>query len=148
MPTPSIRSDARIAIASRFWVTVDGIDLGGWSKVDGLKVSFKLYKYEPLGHNGHIPVLPDRLDYGQITLTRAINDKDSPKVRTWLAERAGGTSDGTGSITVLGADFQPVMGWGLRGVYPTEWSAQTLDAGGKNIALEVLKLAHEGFLDA
>lgn len=146
MAERSIRSDARLGIAARFVVVVDDTHLGGWSKVDGLKVSFKNYDYKPLGHNGFSPVLPDRLEYGQITLTRAINDKDSPSVQQWLAKRAGGTSDGTGSITVLGTDFQAVMSWNLRGVYPAEWSAQAFDAGGKAIALEVLKLYHEGFL--
>ena len=148
MPEPSIRSTARIGITSRFVVSVDGINLGGWSKVDGLKVSFKHYDYKPLGHNGFLPVLPDRLDYGDVTLTRAINDVDSPKVQRWLAERAGGTADGTGGIALLGPDFEPVIMWNLRGVYPVEWSAQAFDANGKTIALEVLKLAHEGFLNA
>jgi phage tail-like protein len=148
MPTPSIRSDARIGITARFAVVVDGIDLGGWSKIDGLKVTFKHYDYKPLGHNGFSPVLPDRLDYSDLTLTRAINDRDSPKVQQWLAERAGGTADGTGGIALLGTDFLPVMIWNLRGVYPAEWSAQAFDANGKTIALEVLKIAHEGFLDA
>jgi phage tail-like protein len=143
-----IRSDARLGITSRFAVVIDGIELGGWSKCDGLKVAFKHFKYEPLGHNGYAPVLPDRLEYGPITLTRAINDKDSPTVRDWLAERARGTADGTGAIALLGTDFTPVMVWGLRGVYPLEWSAQAFDAAGKTIALEVLKLAHEGFLNA
>jgi phage tail-like protein len=143
-----IRSDARLALTSRFFVTIDGIALGGWAKCDGLKVTFKNFDYKPLGHNGFTPVLPDRLDYGQITLTRAINDKDSPEVQRWLAERAGGTADGTGGIALLGTDFAPVMTWNLRGVYPTEWSAQAFDANGKTIALEVLKLAHEGFLNA
>ena len=93
-------------------------------------------------------MLPDRLEYPDITLTRAINDVDSPRVQTWLADRAGGTADGTGGIALLGTDFEPVMVWNLRGVYPSDWSAQAFDANGKTIALEVLKLSHEGFLDA
>lgn len=148
MATPSIRSDARLALSPRFAVVIDGIDLGGWSKCTGLAVTFKNFSYLPLGHNGFEPVLPDRLLYEKITLTRAINDKDSPRVQEWLGQRAGGTADGTGGIAVLGTDFQPVMVWHLRGVYPAKWSAAAFDASTKNIALEELQLFHEGFLNA
>jgi phage tail-like protein len=144
----AIRSDARLGLSSRFVAVLDGIDLGGWSKVEGLAVTFKTYDYDPLGHNGYRPILPDRLLYDKIKLTRAINDHDSPKVQEWLATRARGSSDGTGAIFLLGTDLQVVMAWHLRGVLWTKWSAAPMDSGSKNIALEVLELAHEGFLNA
>ena len=127
---------------------IDGIDLGGWSKCEGLNVTFKYYDYKPLGHNGFTPILPDRLDYGKIKLSRAVNDKDTPKLMSWLAQRAAGAADGTGGIALLGTDGQAVMVWHLRGVYPSQWSGPSMDASSKNIAIEVLELAHEGFLEA
>jgi phage tail-like protein len=123
------------------------MDLGGWMKCDGLTVNFKTYTYEPLGHNSFLPVLPDRITYEHITLTRPVNDIDTPKVMAWLGKRANKASGGTGGIAVLGTDFKPVMVWHLRGVYPTKWKGPGLDGGAKTIATETLELAHEGFLE-
>jgi phage tail-like protein len=148
MPSPSIRQTARIGLSPRFHVSIDGIDLGGWSKCEGLAVTFKTMDYVPLGHNGFLPVLPDRVTYDKITLQRAVNDVDTPKLMRWLAERAGGAADGTGGIALLGTDGAPVMIWHLRGVYPTQWKGPGMDASSKNIAIETLQLAHEGFLEA
>ena len=147
MPAPAIRHQARLGLSPRFHVAIDGIDLGGWSKCEGLSVKFEFHSYKPLGHNGFQPVLPDRLDYEKITLTRAVNDIDTPKLMKWLAERAAGPADGTGGIALLGTDGQPVMIWHLRGVYPSQWKGPSMDASAKNIALETLTLAHEGFLE-
>jgi phage tail-like protein len=148
MPTPAIRHVARLGLAPRFVVAVDGIDLGGWSKCEGLSVTFKLYDYDPLGHNGYRPILPDRLLYDHIKLTRAVNDVDTPQVMAWLAKRAAGSADGTGGIQLLGTDGQKVMQWNLRGVYPAKWTGPGMDASKKEIATEILELAHEGFLEA
>lgn len=141
-----IPDSARLGLTTRFIVEMDNTKLGGWSKCDGLSVNFNIYKYEPLGMNGTLPVLPDRITYDKITLTRAVNDVDTPKVMAWLAARANKAATGTGSIAVLGTDGKPVMVWHLRGVYPAKWKGPTLDASSKNIALETLELHHEGFL--
>lgn len=136
----------RFGLQARFTVTLDGLDMGGWSKCTGLAVEFTTHPWEPMGHNNYLPVLPDRIKYGKITLERAINATDTPTVIKWLADKANGKADGTGSIAVLGPDAKPVMAWHLRGVYPASWKGPSLDANGKAIATETLELHHEGFL--
>lgn len=144
--TAPIPATARLGLTPRFLVIVDGLDLGGWSKCDGIAVTMKLHKYEPFGENNFTPILPDRVEYSQITLTRAVNDRDSPKLLGWLGSRANKAANGTGAIVVLGPDKKMVMSYQLRGVYPTAYKGPSLDANTKSIATETLTLAHEGFL--
>jgi phage tail-like protein len=103
-------------------------------------------KYVPLGNNDYLPVLPNRIIYDKVTLIRAITAEDSPTVMAWLAQVANGSAGGTAEITLLDSHRTRVTSWKLRGVYPTKWHGPTFDANSRNIALETLELAHEGFL--
>lgn len=137
---------AQMGLTNRFHVRIEGFDLGGWAKCDGLSVTFKLIDYTPLGHNDHLPVFPDRVTYEHVTLTRAITAEDSPKVTAWLASMATSFGGGTGAITLYDSCNKRVAKWELRGVYPVKWKGPAMDANSHNIALETLELAHEGFL--
>lgn len=139
--------DVHFGLTNRFDVTVDGFPLGRWAKCDGLAVTFDLLAYKPLGQNGYLPVLPNRLIYPNITLTRAITTEDAPLVIQWLAQMAGQDTGSTAEITLLDSHKTKVTSWKLKGVYPTKWKGPTFDAGSHNIATESLELAHEGFLD-
>lgn len=143
---PTIESAAHLGLTNRFEVAIDGFGLGGFSKCEGLAVTFKLHDYTPLGHNDHLPVLPDRVTYERITLTRAVTAEDSGKVIAWLAKMAHSFVGGTGVITLIDSHRGTVATWSLRGVYPTKWKGPSLDANSHNIATETLELAHEGFL--
>jgi phage tail-like protein len=98
--------------------------------------------------------IPERIEYPDITLARAMNKTDSPKVWKWLADcrhqwygpEPGDWSGKTAVIELFDSKYQLVTQWALSNVYPKEWRGPDLDAGGSAIALEVLVLAHEGFL--
>jgi phage tail-like protein len=143
----SIPPSDHLGLTTRFLVTIDGFRLGGWAKCDGLAVQFDLYTYKPLGHNDYVPVLPNRLIYPNITLTRAITKESAPTVIEWLSKMAGKGAGATAEITLLDAHRDKVTSWKLKGVYPVKWKGPTLDAGSHAIATETLELAHEGFLD-
>jgi phage tail-like protein len=144
---PANTDDPRFGLTTRFEVVIDGFPLGRWSKCEGLSVTFKLFAYEPLGYNEHLPVLPDRVVYDNITLTRAVTAEEAPLVMAWLAKMAGGYPGGTAEITLRDSHDQKVTSWKLRGVYPTKWKGPSLDAGSHNVATEALELAHQGFLE-
>ena len=143
---PASPSEPRFGLTTRFSVTIDRFPLGWWAKCEGLSVTFKLFPYEPLGHNGHLPVLPDRVTYDKITLTRAITAQDSKMTMAWLARMAKSYSTGTAKISLFDSHRTEVASWTLREVYPTKWKGPTFDASTHNIAVETLELAHEGFL--
>lgn len=165
--------EAILGLQSRFLVSIDGFSLGSWGKCHGLKVDFKPVPIAEGGNYDYRPILPGYLDYGPITLERAISAGESQKVQQWLAERTsswvhgldsghsligmatnaissalgGGSAAGqTGHITLCDAEGTPVITWTLRNVYPSKWTGPELDARSAGIAMESLELIHEGFL--
>ncbi len=143
----SISPTDHVGLTTRFLVTIDGFGLGGWAKCDGLAVTFELQQYKPLGHNDYVPVLPNRVVYPTITLTRAITKESAPAVMQWLSKMAGKGAGATAEITLLNPHREKVTSWKLKGVYPVKWKGPSLDARSHDIATETLELAHEGFLD-
>jgi phage tail-like protein len=57
-----------------------------------------------------------------------------------------GGGGGTAQITLYDSHGQPVSTWSLRNVYPAGWEGPDLSASTFGIAIEKLKLVHEGFL--
>lgn len=148
-------------LAMRFQVSVDGLSLGSWSGCKGLKVELKTTRVNEGGNYWSERVLPEKIQYSNITLERAVHPQDSKAVQSWLEQVASrwmnyappdtsaGTpyAPGTAVITLLGANNQEVMDWTLIGVYPVSWTGPSLSATDNKVAIETLELAHEGFLD-
>ena len=59
----------------------------------------------------------------------------------WLAT-------GAQCVQRTGSAGDDVCHWSLVDVYPVKWTGPTLDAGGNQVAVETLELAHGGFLKA
>jgi phage tail-like protein len=167
---------AVLGLQTRFLVTVDGVNLGGWGKCSGLKVDFHPDSVDEGGNYDYKPILPGRLEWSPITLERAMVAADSAHVQQWLAGRvqnwvhaassahgaleqglnmisnaigAGNIvsgAGGTAQITLCDAAGSPVITWQLRNVYPSKWTGPELDARSAGIAMEKLELVHEGFL--
>ena len=150
---PILKADAKLGMAMRFEVTIDDMPLGGWSGCDGLAVEFTFREWKEGGNNGYTPILPDRVKYSDVKLTRAVTAEDSVKVMRWLSSKAREFRPGTGVIKLFDAMTSPqaprppVATWTLRNVYPKQWSGPKLDARSADVATEVLVLRHEGFLD-
>lgn len=149
----AISIGAMLGLQTRFHVSVDGVDLGGWSKCAGLVVQFHPEIIEEGGNYEYKPILPGRIEYKEITLTRAMNAADSNNVQQWLRGRVSGWINaqlsgggGTAQITLFDSHGNPVTGWSLRNVYPSKWEGPELQTDTFGIALESLTLAHEGFL--
>ena len=150
-----IGKEEMLGLANRFIVDVGGVPLGSWSKCEGLKVDFKAEKRKSGGEYDRIYYLPTQIEYSSITLTRAMSKEDSGVLFDWLRKKAaeyndiGGNlayQDETATITLYDAHGQSVRQWVLRGVHVESWQGPTFDAMNSKIALEVLKLSHEGFL--
>jgi phage tail-like protein len=135
------------ALSPRFTVTIDGVDLGTWSKCEGLAVEYEVFEYQEGGFNDYVHRLPGRRKYPNIKLTRPLNS-DSQKIVQWVTKMVRKVERKHGEITVLNADGKVVCRWNLAEVCPVKWTGPTLDVGGNQIANETLELAHNGFLDA
>jgi phage tail-like protein len=147
--------DDKLGLQNRFKVEVGGIDLGSWTKCEGLDVNFTPEKQESGGEYGLVYWLPGKVVWGKVTLTRALTATDSPALRSWLSKKLAeysdptgnvGYADGDATITLYDAHGGPVISWELRGVHVEKWKGPTFDATSGKVALESLTLVHEGFL--
>jgi phage tail-like protein len=148
-----ISVSSMLGLQTRFTITIDGVNLGGWSKCTGLAVEFKSKTVKEGGNYEYQPILADYIEYKQVVLERAMNAADSAKVQSWLRSKVYGwmnaqTSGGGGTAenTLLDSHLEPVASWSLRNVYPAKWDGPELSASTFGIAIEKLTLVHEGFL--
>jgi phage tail-like protein len=148
-----ISVSSMLGLQTRFKVTVDGVDLGGWSKCTGLAVEFKTQPVEEGGNYEYQPILADKIEYTKIVLERAMNAADSARVQGWLRSKVSSWMNGmqsggggTAQITLLDSHLNPVASWSLRNVYPAKWDGPTLNVTTFGVAMETLTLIHEGFL--
>jgi phage tail-like protein len=143
----------KLGLQMRFKVTVDGLSLGYWSSCKGLSMKFNTTRVDGNVYDSY-NYIPDRVDYSDVTMARAMNAQDSPKVWRWLADckrqwygpEPGDWSDKTAVVALFDAQYQLVTQWTLSNVYPKEWHGPDLDAGLGGVALETLVLGHEGFM--
>jgi phage tail-like protein len=139
------------ALGLRFKVKVDDVagiligDLGDWQKCEGLSVEFDIFEYKEGGENGYIHRLPGRAKYQNVKLTRPINPQ-SGTVAKWVATVLASKATTTAIVSVLDASGVEVAHWNLTGVYPARWTGPTLDVTANQVAIEVLEMAHNGFL--
>ncbi|HEY2706302.1 MAG TPA: phage tail protein [Candidatus Dormibacteraeota bacterium] len=136
--------DVVFGMALHFEVDIDGVDLGTWSKVEGLTVEFGVLSHST-GNDDHVTLTPGRTSYQSITLTRPVTPA-SKAVTSWLTLQKRKPFKGTGVIVLMDAARLPVMTWELAGVLPLKWSGPNLDVSTSGVAMETLVLAHEGFL--
>lgn len=135
------------ADSSRFVVAFDrgAYDLGSWSKVSGLSVSWEPVVYCN-GANATIWSAPGPAKYLKISLTRAVC-VDSEAVQDWLEETRKDPKPFSGGIALLSPIMVPLMTWTLRSFYPIGWKIADFDSKAATVVTETLDLAHSGFLD-
>jgi phage tail-like protein len=129
----------------RFTVTIDGLELGNWSKCEGLTIEYEVHEYKEGGQNGFVHRLPGRAKYQNIKLTRPV-DASTVTVAGWVASIQAITTRTTAQIAVLDSAGEVVAFWNLMDVYPVKWTGPSLDVSASTVAMESLELAHNGFL--
>jgi phage tail-like protein len=124
----------------------DGTKLGAWQKVEGLTVEYEIHEYKEGGVNDFIHRLPSRAKYQNVKLTRPITP-DTSKVAEWVSKVSPTGKRTQARISVKDAAGTEIVAWTLEEVFPAKWTGPTLDVGQNQVALEVLELAHNGFLN-
>lgn len=136
-----------LGMANRFQLVIDQgtYDLGSWSKVTGLDVTWDIAEYRSGDSWNYRWYQPGNTKYTPLTLERAAC-KDSETVKKWLDATATAPKVYTGSLILYDANADKVMTWELNNVLPNKWSITGFEAGTSKIALETLQLNHLGFL--
>lgn len=136
----------QVGMTHRFVVRIDlsKYDLGTWTRVSGLSVSWSKHLYRP-GESNNQVVLPGNVTYPNIKLARAACS-DSATVQTWLATTSTARQFLSGGVYMLDFLGMPVITWELKQFFPISWSISGFDSTSASPAIEELELAHTGFL--
>ncbi len=131
-------------ITCYFTVTIDGRNLGNWTTVElgGLEVA--LDTLEEGGNQGFAYVLPGRIKYQNIKLTRQL-DQSTPEVASWFGGMVTAVKRSTGVIVAYDSLRTEALSWKFIGAIPVRWTLPTLGVDSPKAATEVLEIAHEGF---
>jgi phage tail-like protein len=136
-----------------FEVTIDGHDLGFWSKIDGLSVKFELAEYRAGDGSNRRWIEPAYTTYANVKLGRVTTLKYTNQIMDWLKKTQFKSEKCTAEIKGFPfwhnkRDASLAVKWNLTGVLPIAWSGPVFDNQGGKVAMETLELAHEGFLPA
>lgn len=135
-----------VGMSHRFSVSIDKTtyDLGNWSKATGLGVTWDVCRYQ-VGEDTLLWVSPGIPKYTTIRLSRAACT-DSQTVQDWLNDTVSKGKPLSGAICMLDWTGMTVIEWTLSYFFPVGWSITDFDAGGAKPAMEMLDLAHTGFI--
>lgn len=130
-----------------FVLTVEGCasDLGTWSKVTGLDVSFDLADYRSDDHTTvYRWFYPVGGPGSALTLSRATSG-ESEAVECCLRELGRSGEPANATIMLFDYDGQPVATWEFDAAFPQKLIVPGTDAAGSQ-GMETLVLAHEGLI--
>lgn len=131
-------------LAINFLVELDGLVVGGFSRVEGLESSIQTEDYVEGGRNDYVHKVMKGTTYPPLVLSHGLTDVDSlwawhERTRRGVIERKNGT------IMLLDAERRPVMWWTFTGALPVRWVGPTFDAGqDAQVAIERVDLVHRG----
>lgn len=132
--------------SSRFLVIFDDAeyDLGSWSRVGGLGVTWDLVEYRS-GDTNQIWAMPGNAKYSKLSLSRATS-MDSSKVQQWLVETNRNPRVFSGCIQLQTIVGLPLVQWDLKQFIPVGWKIADVESKAATVVMETLDLAHTGFL--
>ena len=133
-----------LATSAFFAVTVDSIELGHFTSVEGLGCEIE---YDPIkegGNNSFVWQLPTRIKYTNIKLSRPA-DTGMGKIAEWFAGLARGIKPTTAKIAAHDADNTLIMSWEFEGVVPVRWTGPSFTVESLKVTTETIELAHRGF---
>jgi phage tail-like protein len=127
-----------------FVVEIDGIASSAFKSVSGLAAEAEVIEYrEGSDSLSSSRKLPGRVRYPNVRLSRGLTT--SRDLWDWWQTVADGTVQRRNvEITLLDDSRTPVLRWLLRDAWIAKFEAPDLEAGGNEVAIETIELAHEG----
>ncbi len=133
------------SVAVFFTVTLDVVDLGYWTKVNGLGMSIATEDRPEAAMSFFQHHLPGHMTYGKVTLERPVSP-DTATVLNWISTYHMLPVPTSGQISCVDQSGVVLMSFEMFGVTPVSWRGPSLDAHSTTPAVEVLELAHMGFM--
>lgn len=129
--------------AYNFKLEIQGVTQGHFTECTGIGVRVHPIRYREGGANQVVRVLPGPVEYADVTLRYGLTS--SHELWDWLMSAVKGRVVRKNvSILLLDSDGSTeVMRWNLINVWPSEWRGTTLDALGREVAIESMTLVFE-----
>lgn len=159
LPHPSSSGQTTSAFPQRmttlhFDVTIDNLDLGSFTGIDGLTAQYEVKTYAEGGENGYVHQLPGRLSYGTVKLTRPLGeptttDTARTPLTAWFRTFAekGTFIRHTASIIAFDGNRKRLAQWNFTGVWPVKYAGPSFSTDSGKVATEVFEFAHDGFTE-
>jgi phage tail-like protein len=127
-----------------FTVELEGLAVGGFREVSGLSAETEVVEFRD-GSDNLIRKLPGRTKWPDIVLKKGFTG--STELFDWAMTlaRTGTVVRRSGSIVMYDQSHTEIARWRFENAWPVKWEGPTLKAGGNEVAMETLVLAHEGF---
>lgn len=138
---------SRVFGTYRFKVEIDKLWVAGFSEVEGLNAETEMFEYQEGGLNSFVHKFPTITKYEPIVLKRGISDAAYANILwDWYQDvTVGKVNKKNGAIIMNDQEGNKVCEWDFFGAYPISWSGPTLNAFSNEVAIESIKLVHEGF---
>ncbi|MFC5722287.1 phage tail protein [Streptomyces gamaensis] len=136
-------AESKVTTVSRFSLSIDGKDLGLFTRCSRLALSVEVDEVAEGGINDSLMHLNTRIRYAPLVVTRPVSTTPVDLCE-WVQESVRKPSLSTGQITVLDGT-RAVAKWELRNVMPVAWRGPDLDAADSAAAMEEIEFVHGGF---
>ncbi|WP_261302873.1 phage tail protein [Paenibacillus andongensis] len=129
--------------AFRFVVELDGLIVGGFSEVTGMKSETTVKPYWEGGVNTHPHYMIEQTKYPNIVLKRGI--AGSSELWEWYdSVTQGKIKRKNGSIILHNQLGKEMCRWNFFSAFPVKWNGPDLNASSGNVAIESIELVHAG----
>lgn len=126
----------------RYLVELDGLTVGGFSRVKGLTRETKFEAYREGGVNDFEHKLATLTSFGNLILERGLI---ASELWDWHEEVVNGSVKRRKiTIALLDERKAEVWRWHAEGAYPVKWSASDFDAANSQVVLESIEFVHHG----
>ncbi|NLF04717.1 MAG: phage tail protein [Actinomycetales bacterium] len=140
-----------LSSAGLFLFEVDGVPIGRFKEVTGLRLDVTVEEYVEGGQNAYVHQLPGVMRWPNIVLTRGLVESDA--LFAWVQKSSGEGFAGaentltraTGAVTVVNHRGERLRSWEVQGVFAVSWSGPSLSSDSEDPLTETLEVAHNGF---
>lgn len=130
----------------RYIVEVEGLTVGGFSRVKGLVRETKYESYREGGLNDFEHKLATLTSFGTLILERGFIAAD---LWDWHEQVVNGDIKRHKiTIALRDAQLKEVWRWHADGAFPVKWSISDFDAASSQVIIESIEFAHHGLRKA
>ena len=129
-----------------FALEVNGTEVGHFVECSGLKSSTTIFEIEEGGNNAFTHKRAGQSKWENLVLRTAT--ASSTFLLEWrdqiLQDNFSVRQSYHGSISLKDHDGRTVRRWAFKNAWPVSWEGPSLNAGGSELAIETLEIAHDG----